>query len=82
MSTKLYAKKKKKKKKNSVFRNKIQKSGFLKHTQTALFYISLHNYRRIQNKTNSATPFVSIGKENKYVKFSCKVFQVFPFILI
>ena len=46
----------------SVIRIKIQKSGFLKHTKTRPFKISLYNYRRTQNKTNSSHSFVGIGK--------------------
>ena len=59
----------------SVFRNEIQKFGFFKLTQTLSFYISLYNYRRIQNKTNSAHSFVGISNENKYAKFSCNAFK-------
>ena len=51
----------------SVIRNEIQKSGFLKHTQT-LFYISLYNYRRIQNKSNSAHSLVGISVRKTHMQ--------------
>ena len=53
----------------SVIRNEIQKSGFLKHTQTLSFYISLYNYRRIQNKSNSAHSFVAIVRKTHMQTF-------------
>ena len=52
----------------SVIRNEIQKSGFLKHTQTLSFYISLYNYRRIQNKSNSAHSLVGISVRKTYMQ--------------
>ena len=52
----------------SVIRNEIQKSGFLKHTQTLSFYISLYNYRRIQNKSNSAHSLVDISVRKTHMR--------------
>ena len=52
----------------SVIRNEIQKSGFLKHTQTLSFYISLYNYRRIQNKSNSAHSLVGISVRKTHMQ--------------
>ena len=56
----------------SVVRIKLQKSGFLKHTQARPFKIFLYNYWTIQNKTNSSHSFVGIGKGNTCAKF-CKI---------
>ena len=52
----------------SVIRNEIQKSGFLKHTQTLSFYISLYNCRRIQNKSNSAHSLVGISVRKTHMQ--------------
>ena len=52
----------------SVIRNEIQKSGFLKHTQTLSFYISLYNYRRIQNRSNSAHSLVGISVRKTHMQ--------------
>ena len=51
-----------------VVRNEIQKSGFLKHTQTLSFYIFLYNYRRIQNKSNSAHSLVGISVRKTHMQ--------------
>ena len=52
----------------SVIRNEIEKSGFLKHTQTLSLYISLYNYRRIQNKSNSAHSLVGISVRKTHMQ--------------
>lgn len=64
----------------SVFRNEIQKSFFLRRTKTVSFNIFIYNWRRIQNKTNSAQFFVGISKVNKYAKFFAKFFKFNPTI--
>ena len=51
-----------------LVRNEIQKSGFLKHTQTLSFYIFLYNYRRIQNKSNSAHSLVGISVRKTHMQ--------------